>query len=240
MSLEFFKHHHFFTDYGREVLAPKKQENFEKIQEELNKIIEDKSEIELLADEVKKLRKKKKKDSNIPTRGIETMFRITSKNHLTLSGMADNKANIMISINSIILSILMTVLIRKFDDFPNLIIPALILTITSLFTIVFAVLATRPNVSSGTFTTDDIVNKKTNLLFFGNFHNMHLEEYEWGMKEMMKDSDYLYSSMIRDIFFLGIVLGKKYKFLRISYTIFMYGFVVSIISFLVASLFPPI
>ena len=151
--------------------------------------------------------------------------------------MADNKANIMISINSIILSILMTVLTRKFDDYPNLIIPALFLTLTSLLTIVFAVLATRPNVSSGKFTSDDILNKRTNLLFFGNFHSMDLGDYEWGMKEMMKDKDYLYSSLIRDIYFLGIVLGKKYKLLRISYTVFMYGFVVSILSFLMASFF---
>ena len=237
MNVAFFEQHDYFTSYGKEVLQPKKALNLKKVKSRLKELKSDKKYVKALEKEVKKLREKATEENQRPTRGIETMFRITSKNHLTLSGMADNKANIMISINSIILSILMTVLTRKFDDYPNLIVPALILTITSLLTIVFAVLATRPNVSSGKFTSDDILNKRTNLLFFGNFHSMDLGDYEWGMKEMMKDKDYLYSSLIRDIYFLGIVLGKKYKLLRISYTVFMYGFVVSILSFMIASFF---
>jgi hypothetical protein len=106
-------------------------------------------------------------------------------------------------------------------------------------TIIFAVLATRPNVTKGTFTREDIQQKKANLLFFGNFHRMNLGDYEWGMKELMRDREFLYSSMIRDIYFLGVVLGKKYRLLRISYNIFMYGFVVAVLSFAIAVLFFP-
>ena len=51
---------------------------------------------------------------------------------------------------------------------------------------------------------------------------------------MMKDADYLYGSLTKDIYFLGKVLGKKYRYLRIAYSIFMYGFVVAILSFFVA------
>jgi hypothetical protein len=57
------------------------------------------------------------------------------------------------------------------------------------------------------------------------------------MKEMMKDRDYLYGSMIKDIYFLGVVLARKYKFLRLSYSIFMYGLVGSIIAFAIAFIF---
>jgi hypothetical protein len=186
----------------------------------------------------KKLAKLKEKESKKPTRGVETMFRITSENHMTLSGMADAKANIMISINSIILSILVGILIRKFEEYPNLVIPTLIIVVVCLCAIVFAILATRPNVSSGKFTRSDIMQKRTNLLFFGNFHRMQLDDYMWGMKEMLKDGDYLYGSLIKDIYFLGVVLGKKYRMLRISYTIFMFGFVIAILSFLLAIAFP--
>ncbi|MEQ8243264.1 Pycsar system effector family protein, partial [Fulvivirga sp.] len=108
-----------------------------------------------------------------------------------------------------------------------------------LTTIVFAVLATRPNVSSGKFTTEEIREKKTNLLFFGNFHSMELDNYMWGMREMMKDADFLYGSMIKDIYFLGIVLGKKYRMLRKSYNVFMFGFIISILSFITAMLLYP-
>ena len=99
---------------------------------------------------------------------------------------------------------------------------------------VFSILSSRPNISSGKFTREDIKNKKTNLLFFGNFHAMKVEDYEWGMKEMMKDADYLYGSLIKDIYYLGKVVGKKYRYLRIAYSIFMYGFVIAILSFIVA------
>jgi hypothetical protein len=51
------------------------------------------------------------------------------------------------------------------------------------------------------------------------------------MNEMMKDRDYIYGSMIKDIYFLGIVLARKYRYLRISYTIFMYGLIVSVLAF---------
>ncbi len=103
------------------------------------------------------------------------------------------------------------------------------LVVVCLTAIVLAILATRPNVSSGVFTDDDVLGRKTNLLFFGNFHKMKLDRYDWAMKEMMKDGEYLYGSMIKDIYFLGVVLGKKYKLLRLCCTTFMIGFVLSII-----------
>ena len=148
--------------------------------------------------------------------------------------MADTKANIMISINTIILSIIVSVLFRKLEEYGQLLIPALMLVTTCLVTIILAILATRPSVASGKFTKEDISAKKTNLLFFGNFHQMELKDYEWGMKEMMKDYDYLYSSMIKDIYFLGKVLARKYRLLRWSYTVFMFGFVSSILGFIIA------
>lgn len=187
----------------------------------------------------KRKEEKKKKDDK-PGRGVETMFRTTSTNHIRLSSMADSKANIMISVNSIIVSVILGVLFRRLEDYPNLIIPAILFLATGVVTIIFAVLATRPNVNTGTFTRDDIEKKKTNLLFFGNFHEMSLEDYTWGMTEMMKDTDYVYASMIQDIYHLGVVLGRKYKQLRIAYNIFMFGLIISVLAFMVAVLFFPV
>ncbi|MEQ9119582.1 Pycsar system effector family protein [Fulvivirga sp.] len=236
-TLSFIGQHKYFTKYGQSVLEPKKQENIKQVKKKLKK--KEKSTEKLEAQIIKLEEKLAKAKIQKPDRGIETMFRITSKNHLQLSAMADNKANIMISINSIILSVLVSVLFRKFEDWPQLIIPAMLLVFVCLTTIVFAVLATRPNVSSGKFTTEEIREKKTNLLFFGNFHSMELDNYMWGMREMMKDADFLYGSMIKDIYFLGIVLGKKYRMLRKSYNVFMFGFIISILSFITAMLLYP-
>ncbi|MBX2894338.1 MAG: HD domain-containing protein [Cyclobacteriaceae bacterium] len=233
-NIQFLKTHTYFTPYGRTVLEDRKKKNIKKLKKKL-KPEQDTDYVKELENDLNKLHTKLNKKSN-PDRGIETMFRIASENHTTLSGMADTKSNIMISINSIILSVIVTVLFRKLEEFPALLIPTLLLVVTCLTTIVFAILATRPNVSSGKFTQEDIKEKRTNLLFFGNFHGMELSNYEWGMREMMKDSDYLYSSLMKDLYFNGKVLARKYKLLRIAYSVFMFGFVTSILAFIVAML----
>ena len=66
---------------------------------------------------------------------------------------------------------------------------------------------------------------------------MKLEEYNWAMNEMLKDREYLYNSMIKDIYFLGVVLARKYKFLRISYTIFMWGLIAAVVAFAIAAIY---
>lgn len=176
------------------------------------------------------------KRKNRPDRGIETMFRITSANHQRLSDMADSKAHIMISVNSIIISVLLSVLLKNLEQFPQYTIPAMTLLSISLVTIVFAILATRPNIPSGTFTENDIAEKKVNLLFFGNFFRMSMEDYTSGMLHMMDDRDFLYRSLIKDVYSQGVVLGSKYQRLRISYNVFMYGLIVSVIAFSIAAI----
>jgi hypothetical protein len=164
------------------------------------------------------------------------MFRTTSHNHLELSGMADSKAHILISVNSIIISVTLSFLISRLAYYPQYIIPTAILVLTCLGAVTFAILSTRPSVSKGQFTEEDIRSKKTNLLFFGNFYRMELEDYQWGMNQMIKDKEYLYNTMMMDIYYLGVVLAKKYKFLRIAYTIFMYGLILAVIAFAIAAI----
>jgi predicted metal-dependent HD superfamily phosphohydrolase len=233
-NVQFLKAHSYFTPYGQQVLEEGKKKNLKKLKK-MSRQNENGDYVKDLEKQLNKLQKKLDKKGT-PDRGIETMFRVASENHTTLSGMADTKSNIMISINSILISVVVTIFFNQIETYPVLLMPALFLISASLLTIVFAVLATRPNLSSGKFTKDDIANKKTNLLFFGNFHDMELEQYDWGMREMMKDADYLYGSLIKDLYFNGKVLNRKYKLLRISYTIFLFGFVLSIVGFTIALL----
>ncbi|MGQ3086188.1 Pycsar system effector family protein, partial [Flavobacterium sp.] len=142
----------------------------------------------------------------------------------------------LLSVNAIIISIVLTTIIPKLDSPSNahLVTPTLILMAFTVATIIFAILSTRPKVTSGTFTREDIDQQKVNLLFFGNFYKMPLEEYEWAMNEMMKSRDYLYGSMIKDLYFLGLVLHRKYRLLRITYTVFMIGILASVGAFIYA------
>jgi len=176
----------------------------------------------------------KKEKIELPERGIETMFRVTLKNHITLSNIADTKANILLSVNAIIVSLVLSNLASKLDKPSNdyLIIPTIVFVIFTVASIILSIMATRPNVTRGKFTKEDVANKKVNLLFFGNFHKMSLNDIEWAMGEMMQDRDYLYSSMKKDLYFLGLVLDKKYKILRLTYSVFMIGIIISVIAFL--------
>lgn len=246
INIKFLKKHTFFTDYAREKLFPLKKRNLKKlkkIRQEL-KLEEDldftsENDKDDLKDFSKGISIPGGKDKKKPDRGIETLFRITSRNHIEFSSMADRKANIMISINSIMLSIVFSILFRRYQEYQYLIVPAIILSVVCTTTIIFAILATRPNLSRGVFTKEDIRKQRTNLLFFGNFYKMPLSEYEWGIRELMKDRDFLYGSIIRDIYSLGKVLGTKYSLLRISYTIFMYGIIISLIAFAIFAFIIP-
>lgn len=178
----------------------------------------------------------KKNKIDLPERGVETMFRVALRNHITLSDIADTKANILLSVNAIIISMALSTLLPKLDNPSNsyLIFPSLIFIAFTVASIVLSIMATRPNVTKGKFSKEDVANKKVNLLFFGNFHQMKLPEFEWAMEEMMKDRDYLYSSLTKDLYFLGLVLNRKYNLLRLTYTVFMIGILISVVAFTVA------
>ena len=193
-----------------------------------------KKELDINDSELKELRKNLTSIKGRDSRGIQTLFRTTSQNHYTLNEMVDKKANIMITVNSIILTVIIGGVVRMPSTDPSTFsISIAILSIASFFSVAFAVLAISPNKTQGRFTKEEIKNKKGNLLYFGNFHKMSFKEYEWGMLEKLNDSDYLYSSMIKDIYYLGQTLDKKYKLIRISLVTFIAGLASSFILYFI-------
>lgn len=68
---------------------------------------------------------------------------------------------------------------------------------------------------------------------------MKLKDFEWGMNQLIRDKEYLYSAMIKDFYYLGQVLGRKYRYLNYCYGIFIYGMIISVIAFTIAFVFFP-
>ncbi|HET7001642.1 MAG TPA: Pycsar system effector family protein [Puia sp.] len=245
-TINFLESHTYHTEYAKLLLNDQKKKNLEELKEKseskFQQDLRPKSSLAIAepSDGATLHHEKHKKDkekNERPERGIETMFRVSSSNHQRLSDMADNKAHIMITVNSIILSAVISLLLRKLDENSYLMIPTFMLLAASLITIIFSILATRPTIPNGIFSKKDIEDKKVNLLFFGNFYRMKLPDYKEGMEKMMADKDYLYGSLIMDGFAQGKVLGKKYQLLRISYNVFMFGLILSVIAFIIASAF---
>ncbi|HMQ59565.1 MAG TPA: DUF5706 domain-containing protein [Flavilitoribacter sp.] len=235
-ELNFIANHQYHTGVARELFGKRKEKHVQQLL---------KQKLRLSPSPANDKTDGKKKKKNTPSseidlkqinlgRGVETMYRTTYRTHISLSSIADNKANIMLSINAIIISIVISNLVPRFDAMPKLVVPTAILLAVCLTALVFAILSTRPKVTEGRFTREDIENKRANLLFFGNFYKMGIEDFHWGMMELIKDSDFLYTSMTKDLYYLGVVLAKKYRYLAMCYTVFMYGLIIAVVGFALA------
>ena len=226
----FTEKHKFYTEYAVSNWKAKKEENLLKLIEKQSK-----DEKKLKKEEHKARLKAQFKNDN-PERSIQTLFRTSLRNHIKLSDIADTKANILLSVNAIIISLALANLIPKLDSATNkhLLVPSLILVLFSVASIILSIMSTRPNVTTGEFTKEQVENRKVNLLFFGNFHKMPFEQFKWGMEEVIKDKDNVYEMLMLDLHLLGKVLHRKYLLLRLTYTVFMVGIIVSVVSFVLA------
>lgn len=236
-SLQLLETHHYHTPYCQRLLNRPKKAHIEKLKKKLK-------EAPVLVGAMAPLTAEAPLSHPLPEaestalrveKGTETLFRVTSGVSQRLSEQADNKANILISVNSIIMSILLSIVVARLDRYPHLTIPIMLFLGVNLFTITFSVLATRPTVPSGVFDRKDVDNHKVNLLFFGNFYRMHFEDYANGMMKVLGDKQYLYFSFIRNLYEHGVVLGRKYRKLKIAYNIFMYGIIISVVAFVIAT-----
>lgn len=224
LNIDFLLAHKFQTAYCRKQYAPQKDKNVRK----LRKLLSTPGAGVAVTSVIPKIERSR---SPKIVKGVETLFKNSSRNHMELSAMADNKAHILLSISSLIISVVLSFSIQGISRGAQFILPAALLLVVCLTTIVLAVLTTKPKISKGTFTVEQIRSHEINLLFFGNFHKMDLSVYEWGIHELMADKEYLFNSMTKDIYYLGKVLAVKYKYLDIGYKVFMYGLIASVAAF---------
>ncbi len=215
----------FYTPTGRQKYNDRKSRNLVNQLEKLSSADKDTR------------RKKTGKDFG---RGIDTVYRITLRNHIDLSTIADGKANMIISINTLLLSILITAGSASFSfssfsmkDNLHILIPVLLLMLGSLTAIIFAVLSAIPNISSKNFDTGDVKNHRLSLLYFGNFLQLEKEEFVAYLRDLKTDQAILYDDLSRDLYNLGVVLQRKYRLLTIAYRAFVGGLVISFLAFLV-------
>jgi hypothetical protein len=217
---------HFYTPYARNKYGARKLEHLAK---------QKKNNIKAEQNTLKKLTGKNM------GRGIDTLYRTGFRNHINLSRIADGKANMMISINTIVLSILLAIsgaglsfIENFFYDSPGFALPVLILLLSSLTALVFAVFSAKPSVTTYKFKQNfDPNSSDTNLLYFGNFLQLDKEDFVDYMSNLKVDQEQLYNDLSRDLYNLGLVLRKKYRLLTISYNVFVGGLVLSVMVFLV-------
>lgn len=215
-GLEFWESHRFYTGEAQALYGESKRKtlkNLKKIVEKFRPKIED------LDFAISK------------SKSAQMMFKTTLRNQIDLTNIADNKANIMLSINSLLITIGIPMLGSNLKEHPNLVYPAVVLLLTCILSIVFATLATRPVKMLGLTDLNAIDKGNTNLFFFGNFFKMSREDYMKGLMRVMQTEENIDMSIVNDLYFLGRTLGNKYHRLRITYQIFMFGMVATVATF---------
>lgn len=209
----------------------------EKLDKKQRKALESLTDIQLMealdieATKLKGLKKKLAKVEGYPERGIETWFRLASRNLYTRRQIVDTKSNILITVNSIMISALLSTLYPRLGEDPHLIYGIVPIVLGNLISITYAIFATRPTLGKGVFSEDELTQKKAYLMTFDDFYKMPVEAYESALTEMMQDGTFLYSTIKREVHQLGVDLSRRYYNIRIAYNVFLVGLTIGLIAF---------
>lgn len=179
----------------------------------------------------KKLQKKIAKIEGYPERGIETWFRLASRNLYTRRQIVDTKSNILVTVNSIIISVILGSLYMHLDDDPHLLWAIVPMILTNVLSLAFAIIATRPKIEKGVFSDTDVDDKSARLMTFDDFYKMPEPAYEAAIDKLMEDRDFLYTTIKKDIHHLGVDLSRRYRYIRTAYDVFLIGLIISILMF---------
>ena len=234
-NIDFLSNHRYFTSFCRDNFEKKKQKNLKKLRKKLQNLEIGKSvssERNLIDVKKSDLFKETKTD-----RSIDTLMRTVSQNHMRLSDAADHKANLLISINTLMASVLISGFIIKKEITGNMTISVVMILAINVITIIFAVLATRPKLSSSDPDVKQDMDINSNLLFFATFQEFTFEDYKTKMHDLFLDKAKVYDQILLDVYLLGKVLNKKYKLLKLAYNIFMVGIIIGVLVFIISYIF---
>lgn len=228
-TIKYLQKHQYFTEYCKDKLLVRKNRHIKGLKKEIKQLKAD----ALLE---KENSKGTSQNSSFSHKRKQEVLLLTTGHYDKLIAAADVKGNILLSINAIIASIIILLLPDKLpSDFLEAI-PVIILMLTCVVSIIMSILVIWPKPASGVFKQNDIDNNKINLLNFGNFYKMSYGEYEQTTKLMMEDAEYFNMSLLQQTYYSGVDVARKYRLIRIAYTIFLTGIIVSVIAFGIASL----
>lgn len=174
-------------------------------------------------------------------RARETLFRVAYQQQGHLIQIADYKANMIISICTMIISAIIAIIGygvvtgRGESYVPLLITPVFMIVLSCLVSLIFAIRAASPKFIHD--KDERARSLKSSMLFFGVIAEFEQEAYIEKMKDLLSDEDVIFEQMILDIYNHGLVLKRKYNLLRIAYRFLLIGFVLSVTVFLVSFLF---
>jgi len=167
-----------------------------------------------------------------PRQQLDHMLRQSRMNMVSFSQMADTKANILLSISSVLLTITLT----RISD-PKFTLSLVVLITFLLVTIFLALMTVFPKLHSLLPKKHSTKDPDYNPFFFANYANIPYDEYSGDLEKTMNNSDRTYEIMIKEIYYSGIYLEKsKYVYIRFGYMSFFAGLLFSTIIFFIKNL----
>ena len=152
---------------------------------------------------------------------IDQALATIQENQVAFSQMADSKANIMITV----CSLLVTISVTQLDD-PTLKPPLLVFCFFASLSLIASIMTVIPQASESENTKQARRSKKAylNPFFFMHFSALTVDEFEIFFEEAIRNPGKLYRNIARDIYFQGVILQeKKYRYLRWSYLSLLIG-----------------
>jgi hypothetical protein len=160
------------------------------------------------------------------------LMRATQFHLVQLSSMADMKANMLLTMSSVVMTLALPQLLKNTHLWP-----LFILVGFCLLTICLATYAVMPKLPPSDLPAPDPNNPGLNPLFFGDFTRMSQDQFETTMGELMGSHERTYAAQVREIYLLGSFLAKKkYRFLRLAYISFIIGLSATFLCFIVLAL----
>jgi len=158
-----------------------------------------------------------------PRPQLDHMLRETRIHLISFSQMADTKANILLSISSVLLSISLT----RISD-PRFAGALVVLVGFLLITIFLALMTVIPKMQGFRHKKHSVHDPTYSPLYFGDYADIPYEEYTQNMEEIMNDSNRTYETMVKEIYYSGVYLVKnKYRYIRLGYIFFFAGLIVT-------------
>lgn len=231
--LEFCKRyyvtHNFFTRYAKEKYGLQRNKNFLELERLIYKMkpdkhIQSKSSVMDMSNEP------------LTYKEAEDLFKMTFRNYLDLITVADRKAELMIQVNSIMVSVVIAFSLRRLDDHPLFMLPIIGILLVAIATIYFAIMASKPQekIQRNTGVNDNQV------FFFGSFDRVDngfikisWEEYKNRMRDLASGNrGEVMQQIAQETFMVRKILAQKFKYISFAYRVFKYGLIIIVVSFL--------
>ena len=160
---------------------------------------------------------------------VDNILRLNYSNQLRLTLMADTKANIMITVSSIVFSITLANMESDMLRYP-----LMSLGFFSVIALVCAIIVIMPKINypKNEYGQIDKASPFYNPLFFGHFAHIPIKEYKEEYAKRLMSDEHIIDALTSDIYGVGRVIAtNKFKYLRFSYMSFLTGLTGAIVIF---------